>query len=361
MKKKISWLLVFAVIIGISSNSYGEMKAIDGYTYKTIYEINSAEDLLKYANRDMVSIYGESDYSYYKMFNVENKPIRKSLLEASIRNRKKVNNKDYFDNLFIVYGSQHGSVLNSQPQYLGETMEGLAYENYMYPWGDWDGTQIQDLWLVAQPWRKEEIREKFVIDENKFSGSNPMFKQLKREIELKNLEANIQKGLDIKYGGLPGSAKGVTNANKDKPIYTAGTKPRIDKWPTERGNWVDTVQVIQPPTYFSWGYGWCFYGPPGLYSYFTVPIAPFILTQGVESSDYSVTTLRLGLEDETNFGSIIDKGKKYTGIVECRIDDYDNKKGDELKPKVEISVNGTNVFNEEVVFTEQNLLDWRQQ
>ena len=195
--------------------------------------------------------------------------------------------KNYRD-LNIVYGSGNdvdpklpvgNTVLTwkgkSQSRYLGFTIKGFLYENPNFPWdAGWNGVQIQNFKFIKYPWYDPDVHARYIIRKNEFTSNDVKAKYGGTEA-YQNLEALIQIGMDEHYAGVKGSDIAVNCSNQNY-VYDRGGKPKNEDG--SDGEWVDFVQVIQPPTYYSWGTGWAFLdwnGDDNPDSYMTVPIAPF--------------------------------------------------------------------------------------
>ncbi|UQZ35422.1 hypothetical protein C2I18_18980 [Paenibacillus sp. PK3_47] len=216
-----------------------------------------------YINRDMKEFYGKFDY-YPPATSKGN--LREDLLQKSI------DSKDYtFD---MVYGSSHGERLihkNNMYPFSGYNLRGDSVSAKGVPWyAGWSGSKIQDFDMVKSPWEdprtgvKNNLFNRYSDPSNKYLASSNG-----------NFEQAILTGLNLEYGGKKYSQFMYNNMNagyKDRVVYD------FNATPSKGGKWVDYVQIIQPPTFLSWGSGRIYIDhPDGNLTYLGIPIAPFVL------------------------------------------------------------------------------------
>ncbi|WP_051569348.1 hypothetical protein [Alkaliphilus transvaalensis] len=183
------------------------------------------------------------------------------------------------DRIYLVYGQPHGTILTINEvqlqRYIGYNRFGDNYGNPEFPWdAGWSGVQIQDRVNVKHPWNDTEVRAKHNIRESVFNGIQALYPNGER----KDLEELIQTGIDLHYTGKRGRDVLIDppSHQADRLVYGGeGSKPKTASG--GRGLWVDYVHIIQPPTYYSWGYGLTVLDSPPTYYYLEVPIAPFAL------------------------------------------------------------------------------------
>ncbi|MBT2293175.1 hypothetical protein J7E73_29520 [Paenibacillus albidus] len=228
-------------------------------------------EVLKYANEDVHKLYGIEKYFPE---NSKMGPYRKDLLTKRIAK----NDTRYYE---IVYGKSHGAELDGgMLEYAGYTVNGEHVPTENVPWfAGWSGTQIQNFKLYPKPWDNGLIIKKYGISKNDFNQmkitNNTNFTKYLPDGTFEQL---IIKGMNIKYGGKH-TYKEFMYRNQNaaiagKPVYTDGATPK------QGGRWIDYVHVLQPPTYFSWGYGTVYIvHDDKSITYLDIPIAPMVLLE----------------------------------------------------------------------------------
>lgn len=221
----------------------------------------------EYINKDMKELYGKSNF--YPKETSKGK-LRDDLLQ------KRIDSREY--TFEMVYGSSHGERLvhkNNMYPYSGYTRDGDSVSAEGVPWyAGWSGTKIQNFDMVKEPWKNSKVISVYDVSNNNFNKySDPGNKYLASSNG--TFEQAILAGLNLEYGGKTYSEFMYNNMNagyKDRVVYD------FNATPSKGGSWVDYVQVIQPPTFLSWGSGRIYIDHPnGRLTYLGIPIAPFVL------------------------------------------------------------------------------------
>lgn len=262
------------------------------------HHVKAEEILEKITLENSLKLFNESMNLFYGMKNIDkNDPLTWFFSNNIVRNgnyyslntdiiKNAINNENY-NNLFIVYGSEYSVPDNNrvyfegklQPRYLGFNINGDSHENPDYPFNSWSGWKIPERIFIKNPWNNIELCNYYKLSKNRFSGFEIKLSRPDRTEYIGNLEKNIQLGLDLIFGGKTGKDILVNPNNfADTMLYDAGTKP-IDPDTGRAGLWSDFLYVIQPPTYYSWGYGHIFKSNGSGFDYMTIPIAPFVLVK----------------------------------------------------------------------------------
>ncbi|WP_232101760.1 hypothetical protein [Paenibacillus sp. URB8-2] len=221
----------------------------------------------EYINRDMSELYNKPNY--YPPETGKGK-LREDLLQ------KRIDSREY--TFEMVYGASHGEPLvhkgNMYP-YSGYNLNGDSVSAEGVPWyAGWSGTKIQDFDMVKKPWGDPSVIRAYNPKRSNFNAySDPSNKYLASSGG--TFEQAIITGLNLEYGGKTYSEFIYNNMNsqyKDRVVYD------FNATPTKGGSWVDYVQIIQPPTFLSWGSGRIYIdNPGGNITYLGIPIAPFML------------------------------------------------------------------------------------
>ncbi|TYQ16023.1 UNVERIFIED_CONTAM: hypothetical protein Cloal_2525 [Acetivibrio alkalicellulosi] len=264
---KLMYILIIIIIIIsshmflIDANSVNLIEQIEFSSFK----IENVDEAINQINLDITEIYDwEGDYyPSERIINNRKYTINKDIINSALSN-------EFYRNLFIVYGGHTNVSPNSirvfkgknQPRYIGYSVDGDNFENPDFPLDNWGGLKINERSYYREPWREDNLRSRYNFRNNIFNG-------------MEELEENIQKGLDVIRANQTGKDLLFFPGNfANRSFYDAGTKL---KHPVtgEEDQWYNYVQVIQPPTYYSWGHGWMFIRDTG--NYLSVPIAPFFL------------------------------------------------------------------------------------
>ncbi|MEK4043775.1 hypothetical protein NSU18_08925 [Paenibacillus sp. FSL H8-0048] len=228
-------------------------------------------EVLKFANEDYLDLYGVKDY-----FKEETSKgsYRKDLLQKRIASGA----ERYYE---IVYGTSHGIQLDGGIyEYSGYTREGNSVPTENVPWfAGWSGTQIQNLSLIKESWEDDAVQQKFKVNTNKFdryqNTNNP---KLTAYLTDGTFEQAIIEGLNFEYGGNR-TYKDFMYRNQNKELQNMKVYTN-NATPSKGGKWIDYVHVLQPPTYFSWGYGTVYISHnSGNITYLDIPIAPLALVE----------------------------------------------------------------------------------
>ncbi|KNY27498.1 Athe_2463 domain-containing protein [Pseudobacteroides cellulosolvens] len=310
MKRIIAILLIFLITLGIYKIPYSYAEEINGKI--------TVDNSLKLFNESMKLFYGMKNVdknnpdTWYFVNNIVRNGNYYSINTDLIKNA--VIDEEHYYNLFIVYGSQYSVADNNQiyfkgklePRYLGFNQEGDNFENPNHPFDSWGGWKITDKVFIKNPWDNTPLSIKYNFVRSRFSGSEINLSRPDGTTYKGNLEKNIQLGLDLVRGPQTGKDL-LVNPGKyaDTRLYDVGSKP-IDPETGKPGQWCDFVQVIQPPTYYSWGHGWIFRDNGSGYNYMSVPIAPFKLLQDNISVQINTTPVFSVYEDtEVNISSLV--------------------------------------------------------
>lgn len=285
MKKIVSTIIVLLLAIGLTFFNIGQYnsKAQAGTTtqvptYTGKITVDNAlqifnSDMIRYYNMCNIDINDESTWFYTKKIkrNKNEYFLNKNILEESL-------SYDNYRNLFVVYGNQNSISSNKhvffkgkdQYRYLGFNNLGDYFENPDYPFDGWSGKKMHEWTYFYQPWRNTKLLKKIGNDINRKISFNDFCGDSR-------LEENIQKGLDEIRANQTGEDllpdPGGLRGNR---LYIKGEKPTNPET-GQKDFWYNYVQIIQPPTYYSWGHGWMFKTNDA--NYISVPIAPFCLLE----------------------------------------------------------------------------------
>lgn len=129
----------------------------------------------------------------------------------------------------------------------------------------------------------------------------------------------------------------------NKKFYDAGTKP-VHPVTGEEDQWYNYVQVIQPPTYYSWGHGWMFIKDSG--NYLSVPIAPFSLVADnlcVELLNSPPSSVKSGEMVDVEIVTRTEKGETIT--TSARWEAFDEE-GNSLFENPEMFINDSFIIED---------------
>lgn len=165
----------------------------------------------------------------------------------------------------IVYGTPHGDTVNinggTRNRYLGYTMSGANFTNYMYP-DDTSGASsyysrgYNPTRLVKNPWDNPKTRKHSAVisstgvpANNQFCGKIEFEPYIKEGLRIRSRDEMNRQGIPVDF-------------------------PTVDytKEQIELTNWYEYTYIIQPPTDYSWGSGVLF--RDGGAGYLTIPIPP---------------------------------------------------------------------------------------
>ncbi|MBP7279349.1 MAG: hypothetical protein KBA11_08055 [Sedimentibacter sp.] len=199
-------------------------------------------------------------------------------------------NRDLWENSmpkFLVYGSPHGDKKDGEYRYLGHTPEEEPFTNIKYPHDAWAGGYLDDRNWIEFPWRDKQCQD-MGAKENSFNN-NP------------NYEDCIKYGLKLYYEG-----------------YVKGTKH----------DWYKCVQILQPPTDYTFGMGrmWHKDAGTGKVWYITIPIIPLrAIIEQSDNQDYSTLIIRTGTENQTDGKPVANVQNE--AVVEYRVTNSDKNTG----------------------------------
>ncbi|KAA9005445.1 hypothetical protein F4V43_08230 [Paenibacillus spiritus] len=244
------------------SGVFFQVKAEDGVPEdypKTPAEVRA------YINNDMKELYGLANY--YPQETGKGR-LREDLL------KKRIQSGDF--TFEMIYGSSHGEPLdhkNNMYPYAGYNLYGESVSAEGVPWyAGWSGVKIQNFDLIKTPWNDERLGDR--AKRNKFNQYKDRSNKYLADSG-GSFEQSILYGLNEAYAGRKYSEfiyNGMNREYADRVVYDANSAP------SKGGQWIDYVQIIQPPTYLSWGTGRIFIDhSSGSITYLDIPIAPFIL------------------------------------------------------------------------------------
>jgi len=142
----------------------------------------------------------------------------------------KVHKDVWKEYLSLVYGSPHGDKKGEEYRYLGYTPENEPFTNIAFPHDAWAGGYLDDRDWIETPWN-----EGYAI--NNLFNNNPDY------------EISIELGLAMFYGSA-------------------------FKW--EKEDWYKYVQVMQPPTDYTFGMGRMWHRTVTGIWYVTIPMVPLL-------------------------------------------------------------------------------------
>ncbi|NTW05563.1 MAG: hypothetical protein HGA27_05555 [Peptococcaceae bacterium] len=176
----------------------------------------------------------------------------------------------------LVYGTPHGDIRDGENRYTGYTKKDEYCSNPEFPHDAWQGGYLEDRHWLTLPWRVES-QERV---KNDFDGE-------------KKYLSNIQMGIALYY---PDISRGGNSVYWD--------------------NWHNYVNVLMPPTQFTWGMGRMWHQEAGGSKwYITVPLAPGAVTVKPDMS----TILEADSFKEVN------PGEKITSNVTYRLNSEHNR------------------------------------
>ncbi|MFB9324432.1 hypothetical protein ACFFSY_00565 [Paenibacillus aurantiacus] len=270
MKKVLSLLLAVALtgVSGLSAPPIGHAEEATESVPKTV------DEALARINKDMNELYGMSKEHFPK--SSTDGSLRTDLLSKHLADQ----------NFEVVYGGDHGDYIRHNNQwmheYSGYTLNGVSVSTEGFPWhAGWSGTKIQNFDMIKAPWNDSRVKSKYKIMKGAFDRyqdpSNPFLANSNG-----TFEKSILTGLNESYAGRRYAEfmyEGKRPKNEDMLTWFVYDK---DQKPKNGGNWYDYVQVLQPPTFYSWGIGRIYIdNTPDPITYLGIPIAPFVLQERV--------------------------------------------------------------------------------
>lgn len=241
--------------------------------------------------------------SWEKLIDTLNQDIYKNYIipnyyaAQNLRGRQ-LNKELYTMRCLMVYGTpqdvEGNELKNGRYRFFGQTMNGEAYVNELFPMDAWAGGYLNDRNWVPEPWGKGIVYRGGAI------GPTPITYAIESDPALRQkINAAIHTGLTIFYG----NKRNAASTNPFDKIYDEARGATTD--------WAQYVHILQPPTEYTWGMGVMFHRLEGKYWYKTVPIAPFQLSRG--DSEKSDTSQSLNLTAKfTKYVTGIPVGEKYT-------------------------------------------------
>ena len=245
----------------------------------------SEDELLAIINDDIDTLYGRTNY-YKESISLKGNTLalNRDFLKAGVPYANAIEkegiggiDQDTYRKFRLPYGNRFTISSHKQEgeeEYYGYSPEGSLVENPNYHWNSWDGELIENRTYVKEPWRYTEK-----VSVRQVSGG---YSNSKRDItytcpngEKKTLAAAIQTGMDIRYGDKPAS-DAVYRSSSKSIVYNKGERP------SQGGEWIEYVDIVQPPTYYSWGQGYLYFDNGT--RYMGVDIAPYCLV----ASDLSI-------------------------------------------------------------------------
>lgn len=213
--------------------------------------VKAESDIVNSANNWLISK-GLMDNNYFLATNENSKALN---TESYLTGTRKT----------IVYGTPHGDTVEinggTRNRYLGYTMSGANFTNYMYP-DDTSGASsyysrgYNKTRLVKEPWKNPKTRIHFAVISSEGVPADILF------CDKAEFEPYIKEGLRIRSRDEM-NRQGIP---VDFPTVDY-TKEQI-----ESTNWYEYTYIIQPPTDYSWGSGVLF--RDGGAGYLTIPIPP---------------------------------------------------------------------------------------
>lgn len=171
----------------------------------------------------------------------------------------KVHKEVWKEYLSLVYGSPHGDKKGKEYRYLGKTPQEEPFTNIAFPHDAWAGGYLDDREWLEAPWNEGYAKD------NRFNNNE-------------DYEISIELGLAMFYGGA-------------------------FRW--EKEDWYKCVQVMQPPTDYTFGMGRMWHRTATGIWYVTIPMVPLLYTEdmlpeGAKRLDmeFTVNHYEEGTEDE---------------------------------------------------------------
>ena len=268
-----SFVMVCLLITSMPSNTLASERFI------------SADELLAIINDDIKTLYKSANY-YKESINLDGRTLalNRDFLEAGVPYANAIEqegigsiNQDKYRKFRLPYGSRFTISSHKQEgeeEYYGYSPEGSLVENPNYHWNSWDGELIENRTYVKAPWNnKDKVSVRQVCTGYFNSKRNVTYTCPNGE--KKTLAAAIQTGMNIRYGDKPAS-EAVYKSSSTQRVYNKGERP------SQGGEWIEYVDIAQPPTYYSWGQGYLYFDNGT--RYMGVDIAPYCLV----ASDLSV-------------------------------------------------------------------------
>ncbi|KXG73990.1 hypothetical protein AN618_24340 [Fervidicola ferrireducens] len=331
MKKSLGALVSFVLIYFLLIPS---VMASDQTKIEYLITTNrpSWERLIDTLNQDIYENYRIP--SYYGAQNLRGKQLNKDL---------------YTMRCLMVYGTpqdiENNELKNGRYRFFGQTMNGEAYVNELFPMDAWSGGYLNDRNWVPEPWKHGVTYRGGAIKKNDITtaiDSDPTLRQ--------KINAAIHTGLTVFYG----NKRNAASSNPFDKIYDETRGATTD--------WAQYVHIIQPPTEYTWGMGVMFHSLNGKYWYKTVPIAPFALElpeQKQENKPQPVIDL-IAQQGEYNPALMVGEKDTYsvliknTGDVAVTTDLVWRQDGKQIK-KISITIPAKGYKEHAITFTMPNV------
>ncbi len=238
----------------------------------------TVDEVITRANKDMGEIFG-SRYKGYYSERTSKGNLNRNAIERSLNRHKESENDPHFT---IMYGNSHGREITHNGErmqaYAGWSVKGEAISTEGYPWdAGWSGNEIQNMNLIKYPWKNPQVIERYqaehgISEKNRFNEfKNTSYPHLQNSNG--TLEKAIITGLNYHYAGRQYKEFIYNNQQshlRNRIVYDRDATPA-------GGEWIDYVNVIEPPTYYTWGMGRVYIQSSDRITYLGIPIAPFVL------------------------------------------------------------------------------------
>lgn len=152
----------------------------------------------------------------------------------------------------LVYGSEHGNINGGVHRYAGYTRQGEDFPHPLYPVDYWGGTKQENYNLIDEPWKENDVRKTYGIQQNNFDGDSKY---------LKFIQAGIKQFKSQYFIG------------ESHPLWN---------------QWHEYVHIVEPPTTWTYGLGRVYhYEANGSVWYLTIPLPAQVDFKS--EPDFSVT------------------------------------------------------------------------
>lgn len=222
------------------------------------------QKILEMSNQEVEEVYGSKNYFPNRAGNGN---LREDLINKRLNLYKSNNSDVVYKGFQIVYGGDHGDkLIDGLMEYSGYTRDGNPVPTEGVKWtAGWSGSKIHKFNLIPKPWMDPRIPV--------------LLSEFYRDAETQNdflnngkLENSIQDALNKEYAGHKYEDFMYNNLNsnlRNQIVYDWDGKP-------ESGKWVDYVHILQPPTYYSEGFGTVYIeNTNGNITYLDIPISAF--------------------------------------------------------------------------------------
>jgi hypothetical protein len=157
---------------------------------------------------------------------------------------------------YLAYGSPFDPNSNGVDRYIGYNQYGEAIDNVAFPPdADPDGANFEDEDWVSQPWLNPQVQNDFgVSNEGGWDGSTQYQDSIMAGVYWLNTTTGV--------GGI-GSSTGYTITDWDSNSLWA--------------NLYQYVNIVMPPTEYTWGMGRMWHSVNGSLWYVTIPLPPLVV------------------------------------------------------------------------------------